>query len=175
MALAALIVSIIALVVAVPTIAQMVWGKPELIIRFGSKEIEGGKVMTCELYNYPIMWGVKRRIGIRRMPIEDLVADFSIAEYGSNKVIYPGCVPHILRYDGVIDAQRIELPASTFPAYFGVAIVSYDAKAVKTYEENTDLPVGKYIAKVTADFQENTREAEGILIVHKEYPYAYWE
>jgi hypothetical protein len=175
--LAAFIISIIALGVALmtlPTVAQMVWGKPRLIITFDSREVEGGKVMTCQFSNPPITEGFKKKIGVRRMPIEDLMADFSIAEYGSNKVIYPGHVPYILRHDGVINAQRINLPASIFPAHFGVAAVSYDTKTVKVFDKNTDLPVGKYIVKVSAAFQENENEAEGILIVHGEYPYAYW-
>jgi hypothetical protein len=108
------------------------------------------------------------------MPIEDLMASFSITEHGSNKAIYPGRVPYILRHDGVVNAQRINLPASIFPAYFGVASVDYDSKAVKVFDEDIDLPVGKYIVKVDAQFQENQREAEGTLIIHGEHPYAYW-
>jgi hypothetical protein len=174
MALAALIVGIIALLIAIPVIGQMVWGKPELTISFGSSEVDGGKIMCCELFNYPIKSRFRTRIGIRRMPIEDLMADFSIAEYGSGKVIYPGCVPHILRYDGRVNAQRIELPASIFPAHFGVAVVSYDAKGVKVYDESVGLPVGKYVVKVRANLQEKDEEAEGILVVQREHPYAYW-
>jgi hypothetical protein len=176
MVLAAFIISIIALVLALHTIAQMVWGKPDLIIDFDSREAEGGKVMTCKFYNYPIGGGFKKKIGVRKMPIEDLMTRFEIVEYGSNKVKYPGKVPHILKYDGVSDAQRINLPASIFPAYFGVASVHYDTKTVRVYkEDNTDLPIGKYVVKVHAQFQENQRESERILVIHEEYPYAYWE
>ena len=95
MALAALIVSIIALVLALHTIAQRVWGKPDLIIGFDTRESKGGKVMTCKLHNYPIAWGIKKKLGVRTMPIEDLVTSFEIAEYGSNKVKYPGKVPKL--------------------------------------------------------------------------------
>lgn len=175
--MAAFIISIIALgvaLMALPTVAQMVWGKPRLIITFHSQEVEGGKVMTCRFFNLPIAEGLKKKIGVRRMPIEDLMADFSIAEYGSNKVIHPGKVPCILKYDGVNDAQRISLPASIFPAKFGIASVYYATKTVTVFEENTDLPIGKYIVKVNAQFQENQSEVESILIVHGEYPYAYW-
>lgn len=176
MALAALIVSIIALVLALHTIAQRVWGKPDLIIGFDTRESKGGKVMTCKLHNYPIAWGIKKKLGVRTMPIEDLVTSFEIAEYGSNKVKYPGKVPKIQKYDGVSNAQRINLPASIFPAYFGVASVHYDTKTVTVFEEDdTDLSIGKYVVKVHAQFQENERKAERILVVHGEYPYAYWE
>lgn len=173
--MAAFIISIIAVVLALPTIAQMVWGKSDLIITFDSREAEkSGRVMTCQLYNPPISKGFKKKIGVRRMPIEDLMAHFSIAESGSNKVIYPGKVPHILRYDGVIDAQRISLPASIFPAYFGVASVYYDTKTVTVFDEDINLSIGEYIVKVQAQFQENQREVEYTLVVHEEYPYAYW-
>jgi len=147
-----------------------------LKITFDSKEVGDGKgkVMSCSFYNLPIAEGFKKRIGVRRMPIEDLVAHFSIGEYDSNKVIYEK-VPDILKYDGVSNAQRIDLPASMFPAYFGVASVYYDTKTVTVFDENKDLGVGKYLVKVQARFQENEREFEGTLIVEREYPYAYWE
>jgi hypothetical protein len=176
MGLAALIISVIALVLAIYSIAQRVWSKPNLVIRFDSTEVEGGKVMTCELCNYPIAWGIKKKIGVRTMHIEDLVASFEIAEYGNNKVKYPGKVPHILKYDGISNAQRVNLAASIFPAYFGVASVYYDTKTVTVFEEDdADLPIGKYIVKVQAQFQENERKTERTLVVHGEYPYAYWE
>jgi hypothetical protein len=161
---------------AVLTIAQRVWGKPNLVIRFDSLEVEGGKVMTCQFCNYPIGWGIKKKIGVRTMPIEDLVASFEIAEYDSNKVKYPGKVPHILKSDGISNAQRINLAASIFPAYFGVASVYYDTKTVTVFEEaDADLSIGKYIVKVQAQFQENERKADRTLVVHGEYPYASWE
>jgi len=175
MVLAAFIVSIIALVLASLSIARRVWGKSDLIITFDLREVKGGRVMTCQLYNPLIIKGVKKKIGVSRMPIEDLVAHFSIAEYGSNKVIYPGKVPYIQRYDGVVNAQRISLPASIFPAHFSVVSVDYDTKTVKVFgEDDTDLSIGNYIVKVHAQFQENERSAERTLTVHKEYPYAYW-
>ena len=175
MALAALIISIIALGLALPAIAQKVWSKPDLRIDFSSWEVEGGKVMTCQLYNYPIPKGFKKRIGVRTLPIEDLMTSFSIVEYGSNKVVYPGIVPHILKHDGVTNAQRISLSASIFPAHFGVASVLYDTKTVKAFEANNiDLPIGKYIVKVHAQFQENSMEVEKLLVIHGEHPYAYW-
>lgn len=172
---AALIISIIALVLALPTIAHRIWGKPNLRIDFDSREVEGGKVMTCQFYNYPIPKGFKKKIGVRTMPIEDIIASFSIAEYGSDKLIYPGKVPHILKHNGVSNAQRISLSASIFPAQFGVASVHYDTKTVKVFEENNiELPIGKYIVKVQAQFQENSMEVEKPLIIHGEHPYAYW-
>jgi hypothetical protein len=131
--------------------------------------------MTCQLCNYPIGWGIKKKIGVRTMPIEDLVASFSIAEYGSNKLVYPGEVPHILKYDGVTGAQRITLAESIFPAHFGVASVSYDAKTVKAFEEDDiDLPIGKYTVSVQVQFQENSMDVEKTLVVQGEHPYAYW-
>ena len=159
---------------ALPTVAQMIWGKPKLAIAFDSRDVEGGKVMICQLLNYPITKGFKKKIGVRRMPVEDMIARFSISKYGTNEVVYPGSVPHILRHDGVMDAQRIHLPASIFPAHFGMASVYYDTKTVKVFEENTVLPIGKYIVEVNAQFQENESDVQGILIVSNEYPYAYW-
>lgn len=174
MALAALIISIIALVVALPTIAQMVWGKPDLRIAFDSKDVEGGKVMTCQLVNLPIIQGFRKKVGVRTTPIEDLVAHFSISEYDSDREIY-GRVPHILKYDGAINAQRIDLPASIFPAYFGVASVYHDTGTVTVFEKNdVALPIGKYVITVHAQFQENQMEGERNLTVHEEYPYACW-
>ena len=176
MALAALIVSIIALMLGLYTIANRVWGKPDLIVSFDTRELEGGRVMTCQLYNYPVTQGIKKKLGVRTMPIEDIVAHFEIAEYGSNKVKYKGKVPKILKYDGISNAQRINLPASIFPAYFGVASVYDDTKTVTVFEEDDkDLSIGEYVVKVHAQFQENERRADRILVVHGEHPYAYWK
>jgi hypothetical protein len=176
MAVAALVISISALVAGLLAIAWRVWGKPNLVIRFSSREVDGGRVMTCEFYNYPIVGRLKRSIGVRAAAIEDVMACFAIAEHGSKKVVYPGKVPDILRYDGRGGAQRMSLPVSIFPAHFGVASVSYDSKTVRVFEEdNVDLPVGKYIVRVQAQFGENSREAERTLVVHEEDGYAYWE
>jgi hypothetical protein len=132
--------------------------------------------MTCQFYNYPIAGGIKKRLGVQTIPIRDLVASFEIVEYGSNKVKYPGKVPYIAKSDGISGAQRVSLPVSIFPAYFGVASVHYGRKTVTVFEEDdTDLSIGKYIVKVQAQFQEEEGKAEGILVVHGEYPYAYWE
>jgi hypothetical protein len=110
------------------------------------------------------------------MSIEELVACFEIFEHGSNKVKYPGKVPHILKGDGLSGAQKINLPVSIFSAYFGVASVYYDTKTVRVFEEdNVDLSVGKYLVRVQTQFQENGRNAERTLVVDKEYPYAHWE
>jgi hypothetical protein len=57
MILAAFIISVVALVgtmTALLTVAQMVWGKPDLVITFDSQEVEGGRVMTCKFCNYPV-------------------------------------------------------------------------------------------------------------------------
>jgi len=179
MVLAAFVISIIALVVAImalPTIFQMIWGKPKLMILFGVKEIPDGKILQCELVNPPIRNKLLKRLGIRRVTAEDIMGRFYIEEYGSRRVVFPGEVPKIITHNGTEGHQRIGLAASFFPAIFGIVLSSYTDKRVYVFEEQeTVLPPGKYCACIHVTMEGKPFEKQRNFVVSQTHPFAYWD
>ena len=53
--------------------------------------------------------------------------------------------------------------------------MNYDTKTVRVFEEDIDLPIGKYLVKMSVQFQEKGREAERVLVVDADVPYAHWQ
>ncbi|MFC1909629.1 hypothetical protein ACFLXD_07320 [Chloroflexota bacterium] len=174
--MAAFIISIVALVVALmalPTVAQMIWGKPNLSLDFEDRVGEGGKVMVCKIFNLPIKNRLLRKIGVRTTVAEGIIAHFEIKVANTDEVIYPGVVPHIITYDGNIKAQRVNLAASVFNAFF--RIVSVQGNKVTVFGEEIVLIVGRYTVFAEITSERNITKAKKDIVVTNKIPYAYWE
>ncbi len=174
MALAAFIISILALVVALmafPTVLQVFWGKPKLIIDFGVQEVKGGKVLQGELYNQPIRSKLLQILGIRRMVADDIVVSFSIKN-GSNAIAE--IIPSLISHAGIAPAQRISLPPSIFPSQFGIAIVEDAEGLVRVFEQDKILGLGLYRVFVEATVECKTITAQRDFKVINKPPFAVW-
>ncbi len=174
MALAAFIISILALVVALmafPTVLQVFWGKPKLIIDFGVQEVKGGKVLQGELYNQPIRSKLLQILGIRRMVADDIVVSFSIKN-GSNAIAE--IIPSLISHAGISPAQRISLPPSIFPSQFGIAIVEDAEGLVRVFEQDKILGLGLYRVFVEATVECKTITAQRDFKVINKPPFAVW-
>jgi hypothetical protein len=175
MVVAALVIGIVALVVSLLTAFRPILGKPEITTSFSVHEAENGRVLQGEIYNYPITNKRLRLLGVRRMVAEDIMAHLSIKEHGSDRVVFPGAVPHIISYTGSADAQRISLAPSPFPARFGIVVAAYAERSVKVYEEDTTLPVGVYCACVHITVEGESVEAQRDFVVTDKHPFTYWQ
>ena len=179
MGLAAFIISIVALVaamLALPTVLQMIWGKPKLVIAVSDREVTAGKVLQVELFNPPIQNKLLRWLGVKRMTAGDVMGSFKIQEHGSRRVIFPGEVPEIITHNGTGGHQRISLAASFFPATFGVVLSLYEDKKAYVFEEQeTILPPGKYCVCIHFMMEGEPIETERTFVVTKAHPFAYWE
>lgn len=169
------IIGIMAFVMAVKPFVQAIWGKPKIEVDFGVKDLEGGRVLQCEICNPPIRHKILRLLGVTRVIAEDITASFSIEEYGSGRVIFSGAVPSIITYSGTTGAQRISLPPSVFPANFAIVIVVDTEKKVRVFEENIILLSGKYCANVEVRMVDKTIKVKKRFVVSQTHPFAYWE
>lgn len=163
---------VIALIMAVQPFIQMICGKPKIKIDFSIQELPGSRCLRCDIYNELITAKILKAMSIRRMVAEDILANYEIYEWGTDKLVFTGAVPHIVKYDGS-ESQRISLAGSFMPAKFGIVTVLYQDGQVKTFDKNHILGIGKYYAKIylVADNEPITKTV--IFFVTKEHPYFY--
>lgn len=161
---------------AIPSVLQMVWGRPKLMVRLGVLETEPGRILQAELINPPIQNRLLKWLGVRRMTAEDVMATFFIEEYGNRRVVFTGEVPKIVTYNSTGGHQRISLAGSPFPAVFGIVLGSSADKKVYIFEEHqTVLPPGKYCACIHVTVEGRPLEKQGNFVVSQTHPFAYWE
>lgn len=174
---AAFVISLCALVVAVmtlPTVFQMLWGKPRIKYRFGKTDDKDGMVLSCELINKPITNHILKILGVRRVPVMVMVS-FQIFEEGTKKPVYTGVIPHIVTHSGAI-AQRVMLNSSIAPITVPIILVrKKDGKVFQSEDELREaLPTGSYYVKLTLTEDGDTRITHRRFDVSDRYPYAYW-
>ncbi len=73
-------------VMALPSVFQMMFGKPDLFVEFKSAELEEVKVLQCLISNRPINSRMLRWLGVSRQSTH-LTASISIYERGTKKPI----------------------------------------------------------------------------------------
>lgn len=161
--------------VMLPTIFQMIWGRPKLVIGFGVRELDGSRVLQYELLNPVIKNRFLRWLGVRRMAAEDIITYFSIEDYNNQRLVFAGKVPDILKYNGTSGAQRISLPTSFFPALIPIVLALDEAKAIKVFEEDIILQQGKYCAIIVATMEGKKSTKRGNFVVSETHPFIYWE
>ncbi len=114
MALAGVIIGSTALVVAVmalPTVLEMMWGRPKISLDLGLEKIDGGIVLECTIWNEPITNKLLTALHVRRMVAEDVTAIFDVKSLSSDRNIFSGYIPKIRDFSGKY-AQRVSLPCS---------------------------------------------------------------
>jgi len=169
------IIGIMAFVMAVKPFVQAIWGKPEIEVDFGVKDLEGGRVLQCEICNPPIRHKILRLLGVTRVTAEDITAEFRIKEHGRQSEIF-AAVAQIQTFGGTY-AHRISLAGSVIPAVFGIAIAIMDKGEVKPFGEDvtTVLSPSAYCAYVRILVGGKLITKERTFVVTDESPYAYWE
>jgi hypothetical protein len=147
----ALLVAIVAVVIAVPPFAQMIYGRPKVKLSFDVSTEQGAKLLLCTIHNLPIVSWFLRKIGVTRTPTE-VFAAFDIREHGTNKIIvnsFRACLT---------DGRDASLAALTLVARPGPPIVfviveqrDRAAKAINyapMQRAEVTLPPGEYFADV---------------------------
>src|SRR5262249_22996935 len=77
---------------ALPTVFQMVWGRPTIAFDFTEThepldEVANAKILQGLVYNYPVENRLLLALGVRRSPVDDLAAILTIREDGSNRIV----------------------------------------------------------------------------------------
>lgn len=185
MEVVALVISILALVVAamtLPTMFQMVWGKPKIAQRFVAVDEPLSITLVCEVRNEPIRNGILKRLGIRRSPTI-VTASSQLFEQGTNKPQRNVVIPHIITHDGHL-GQRAIVESSISPITIPIAFVrkkdgkvfQYDSPYFETVDDlQNPLPIGAYTIKVVLTIEDVDLTTFKNLRVADKYPYAYWE
>ena len=145
--MAGVIIGSIAFVVAImalPTVLQMMCGRPRIRLDLGLDKIDSGIALQCTIWNEPITNKLLRALRVRRMVAEDVTAVFDIKRLGGEGNIYSKYLPKIRDHSGKY-AQRVSFPCSPISASFGIAFKRGNEPA-KLFSEGTDivLDVGKY-------------------------------
>jgi hypothetical protein len=188
MVLAAFIISIIALVVAMLTIPQIIWGKPEIKVFFTWIAYDG---LVCMIQNMPI-GNLAYALGVNRQDIRDLHVNFDIYDKKTDKRLFFGTEYRNLSFGFDNKPEK----HATLPASMTRMIV-YIAKIVKgadfvdmirTGPDNIVVPLNDHGDQCEIDhFEEGTYRVDlHIYIDHKrkdyirdfevsnDYPYASW-
>lgn len=76
-------------VLAMPGVAQMLWGKAQLKTEYKTDANGEDRSLLVFLSNPPVRHKVLKRIGVHRLAVQSLEAQFSIREAGSGTVLDP--------------------------------------------------------------------------------------
>ena len=167
---------VVVFVMAVQPFTQMIWGKPKITVDFSASNVDSGRILECRVYNPPITTGVLRLLGTTRMTSEDIMADFSIKEDGSGRVVFPGAVAQIQTFAGSY-AQRVRLLGSVFLVVFSIATCVKNECKVNPFGEHsqTTPSPGLYCACVHVVVGGKAITKQRNFVVTEEYPFAYWD
>ncbi|MGD0794047.1 MAG: hypothetical protein ABR958_00435 [Dehalococcoidales bacterium] len=174
---AALIIGVIALIVATPSAIQMFWGKPKIIFRFYTRDIEEHTILSCDIQNKPIEDSILKALGVYRRSVV-ISATLQIFEEGTNRPFLNEYMPDFFTYSEIRGA-RITLDSSVIPVTIDIISArKKDGKVVRDEDELRDnlpsIPIGTYKVRVTL-----TADSDYITMFHSfyvsdKYPYANW-
>ena len=175
------LISFVAFFMAIQPFLQMIYGKPDIHVKFAGPPTTEYKdlnsVGCCYISNKPIKDGWLYKLGISRQTAEDVIVYFSVTEIDSGRIIMPNVFPRIW-IDGDTRRKRATLPASNYSSLFGV----FDEKAGKIYVDKQDaagkenlITPGKYSVLIGISYGAEARSFKRNFIVRETEPYGFWE
>jgi len=102
-----------------PTVFQMIYGRPKVQIVLDNYTKDGWTIIRCKVFNHIISNRLLKLIGVNRRTAEDIVSHYRIVNRVS-KTAKVDQVPFPKMARGGHLCQRISLPASEYPAMFDV-------------------------------------------------------
>ncbi len=162
-----IIVSPIALGVALMTLPQMVWGKPHIKVMFESRDSKNGRrgpgrYLECKFFNPPVNNRLLRILGVYHRHIDGLHVSFSIKNTKTNVMIVADVRADIDAEWNIEPRPSVSLPASRIPAMISLVMTRSDSgisTAIDDYDaQNIKLPVGEYCALISIESSEEKTE-----------------
>ena len=145
----ALILGGIALLMAMPTLAQMYWGRPKPEIDFEETNCEGAKFLQCTIRNRHVRNWLLRLLHVRRETAVDVWAMLEIRRYGTQEVMLPKTPMKFTGRDGEVQSVHVSISSGTIGRRFGVVFSNpNDQKVEVLAEPTTILAPGKYLADI---------------------------
>ena len=161
MEIAGLILGLVALVIAIPPLLQMVYGRPKIRVGFDMSTEQGAKLLLCNIYNRPITNWFLKKIGVTLTPT-DVFASFDIREHGTNKIIASAFRARL--HDAKANTTGLSLAAKpSLPVVF--VVIEHDDKGAITIDhapsqtKELRLELGEYFADVKIAWGEATVRA----------------
>jgi hypothetical protein len=143
-----LVISVVALLLAIPPMLQMIFGRPKIRIAVASSFEQGAQLLICSIYNMPIRNWFLNKIGIARSATDVFVL-FDVREHGTNKIIANAFRPML--YDSKTSMKGLSLTINpSLPLCF--TVVAHDDTGAMTEDHTPSenkrlkLPAGEYFA-----------------------------
>ena len=168
------IAGVVALIIATPSLLQMIWCSPKIECDFGRQSEGGGQLMMLLVYNRPITSKLLRLFKVRRMTAESIVVEFSIKERSTGNCI-ESIVPCIYLQDGIKDARRISLPASRFPALAGMLLVNNESGKVGVFDGEKYLSPGAYYIDIYITVEGKEIHIRKDIVITNEKPFLHYK
>lgn len=173
-----LAVGVVALALAVSPALQMFYGKPQLFVGNGTRDLGNKTALQCWIFNFPIKNKWLKKIGVKRATAEGISCTYTIQESGSGKIIVPEVVPKMITYGGE-PAQRVDLPSGTVPVTVCVVDIDNNTGVVTSFhdfgEREIPIPMGRYSVIMRIDFSDISGVFTKDFMVIYEAPYSYWK
>ena len=139
-----IVIGFVALAVAVPSAAQMLWGRPKVRMSFGKLEIGRYKALGVSVENAPIESALLRRIGARREPAE---IGAHVTVYDAHGVEAAAFVPKLTGHDGK-SALQVRVPPATVITFLVVICDKDGARGADDDDNGIPLAAGHYEIEV---------------------------
>jgi len=177
------ILAVLGVLMAGPPLVQMIWGRPDIEMKFTKAKPGPQNVEAVGFYmnNKPISKAWLNWLGVVRTTAEDVVCCYRIWDAASGKEVLGPYFPRMWSdasagSAGSGGAKRIALPASRFEVFVPLGAVK-DKKfyVTKTATDHVLLPPGKYRVKATAEWAGKAYTKTKYFIVREADPYGFWD
>lgn len=176
----ALLISILAAIMALPTIFQMIWGRPNIGVRFIDTTNKNAhrKYLHCQIINYPLENRYLQKLGVYRRPVDDVNIFFSVEDVETHKIVVADIMAAIYTTQNDKPMISVSLPVSNIPAMINLVEARDDGytNTMAHYEaKNIRLLVGKYCAIIKVKTSEKKKEFRRGFFVGDKQGNLHWE
>jgi len=163
------------LAMAIPSIFQMLWGRPILKVVFENGVEESKRFLPVYLSNPPIKNRFLRTLGVRRETIQSITAQFRISELGSGKIVINSRQARIYSDDDPDDKGRFR---TILPPTYSIAgcimVASWVDKSREVVippdrlrKQLESIPEGTYLVQILFMVEGEKQEESRQFIVGK--------
>jgi hypothetical protein len=164
---------------ATPTLFDLIYRAPKIIVSFGEEDQQNVKYLICNILNEPIIKGLARWARVIRQDAR-VVAFYRIENKASGNLVFKTDFAVKIKTKPGMSEEKATIPPDLLPASFLIAVV--DKQDGKVYvangrgAEKQTLVIGEYTVKVELLINGvNPKKDKCSFIVNDDYPFAYWD
>lgn len=166
---------------AVQPFVSFIWGRPEIRIAFDVFELKDEyTILQVNIYNVPIVKGILHFLRITRNTAEGLTASYTINNVqNGDEIVFEW--PSMFSGESAA-SQRVNLPAGSIPARFGIVTLKNDSGEVKpgiaspsVWVSKSVIPTGLYKVLIEVELAGRiVATSKKNFVVQSNKPFAYW-